>query len=541
MELEFANLIYSKRFKNNKNSLHNRLKSRVWSQKCADYPIDLMKVMDKYGNLFNYAYSSLFADNRDILEKNPIYNRKKIQAKKASNFLKYISADSEKLLNKMYTKINFIKDETKELQKLNTLNLQKISKSYFRTNNPKTSRQNYSIRDRIYSSSKNFQTKTISFNLNNCKPSLINKFKNNTDSKTLINLNGTPAIKNDKKILYTITNENTKGNSISYSLPSSKRRKISSSFNRSKKLKNLLNYNKSKFSLKRNKNKKLIFQDDILGNNGEEKYRNLKNLDVPKLYSTIKKKDLNFARLNDVYRLQMNKSFGKFNAENHLKELNKIQRDDMTVRHDMEDIKSKMNQKINDRNQGLYYKKEYLKLLDENEKHKRRKSLEAKPFPFKIPFNILFRSTKDNKTVKVFPHGYKIRAFYDYCYNCEKIQKIKDMDLIELGADILFGHFHNKDHARLYNSLDELFNTLEVEPIVKYIDNFKNQKVNKDKEELKNRIKNYFPVLTECEKRIQKLQYNQNLKKRNLIDEPNILLKIDETKRLINENRQKSV
>ena len=46
----------------------------------------------------------------------------------------------------------------------------------------------------------------------------------------------------------------------------------------------------------------------------EEKYRNLINIDINKLYSTnIKKK------LKDIFRVQMKKSLRHFNAENHLK------------------------------------------------------------------------------------------------------------------------------------------------------------------------------------------------------------------------------
>jgi len=265
---------------------------------------------------------------------------------------------------------------------------------------------------------------------------------------------------------------------------------------------------------------------------GEEKYRNLINIDIPKLYSTNKKKHLNLARLNDVYRVQMNKSLRQYNAENHLKELNKIQRDNISVRQSMEDVKCKMNQKINDRCQGQYYKKEYLKFKEENEKEKKAKSKEKKPFPVQIPFNIFFRSTDNKKKVKVFPHGYKIRAYYDYCASCDRIQKTKNNDLLEFGADLIFGHLHNKDYDLIYNSLDELFNALEIEPIVKYIDKFKNEKPNKDKNVLNDRIKSYFPVLTETEKKIQKMEQHQIVKRKKL-SEDKILDKINETKKLL--------
>ena len=206
----------------------------------------------------------------------------------------------------------------------------------------------------------------------------------------------------------------------------------------------------------------------------------------------------------------------------------------MSVRRDMEKIKKKLNQKIDDRCQGLYYKKEYLKLKEENEKINRAKSAAKKPFPVKIPFNILFPNN-NNQKVKVFPNGYKIRAFYDYCVNCEKVQKAKNKELLlKFGANLLFGHLHLKDYELLNNALDEIFNVLEVDPIVKYIDDYKNEKPNKDKEEFKERINNYFPVLIETEKKMQKVEQNQIIKRKKVHEVDNVLEKIDETKKLLN-------
>ena len=234
----------------------------------------------------------------------------------------------------------------------------------------------------------------------------------------------------------------------------------------------------------------------------------------------------------------MNKSLRHYNAENHLKELNKIQRDNISVRQTMEDMKFEINQKINDRCKGQYYKKEYLKFKEENEKQKKAKSIEKKHFPIQIPFNILFRDS--NKKVKVFPHGYKIRAYYDYCASCERLQKSKNNDLIDFGADLLFSHLNNKDNELVYNTLDELFTTLEIEPIIKYIDKFKNEKAYKDNKILKDRISNYFPALTETEKKIEMMQQHQIVKRKIISEEVNnILEKILETKNKLNEKNDK--
>ena len=69
---------------------------------------------------------------------------------------------------------------------------------------------------------------------------------------------------------------------------------------------------------------------------------------------------------------------------------------------------------------------------------------------------------------------------------------------------------------------------------MKYIDKFKNEKAEKDKNLLTERIKNYFPALTESEKKIQKIEQHRISKGAKKIDETNILEKINETKKLLN-------
>jgi hypothetical protein len=382
---------------------------------------------------------------------------------------------------------------------------------------------NNSSINRIQSASNNIQTQTINlnknkkykknFSLNNSRNIITNsKFENTFSSNS----------KNELNILF--TNENTKENTN----PNLKKRNISNVLKKCKN--NFFSIKKRNTPLKYNFN--INSPINFFEDKSEEKFRNLINIDVPKLYATNKRKRLNLSRLNDIYRVQMNKTFGKYDIEKHLKELNKIQRDDMSVRKDMENIKKKINQKIDDRCQGLYYKKEYLKLKEANEKLNKARSKEKKPFPVQIPFNILFRD-KNKQKVKVFPNGYKIRAFYDYCVNCEKVQKAKNEKLLKFGADLLFSHLHLRDFELLNNELDEIFNVLEVDPIVKYIENFKNEKPNKDKDELNERINNYFPVLIETEKKIQKFEQNQIIKRKKVHEVDNVLDKIDETKKLL--------
>ena len=366
-----------------------------------------------------------------------------------------------------------------------------------------------------------------------------NFYKNRTSnifSSIKKDLNFSAKEKTESNNIY--TNENTKENTMPNKTISFKKRILSSSTRNKRNnffsAKDSKFPNKSNFSINSQKIR-VLFEDK-----GEEKFRNLINIDINKLYSTNKKKHLNLSRLNDVYRVQMNKSLNNYNADNHLKELNKIQRDNISVRQTMENVKFKMNEKINDRCQGQYYKKEYLKFKEENKKVKKAKSLEKKPYPVQIPFNILFRDNENNKNIKVFPHGYKKRAYYEYCVSCDRIQKSKNNDLFEFGADLIFGHLHNKDYELLYDTLDELFNTLETEPIIKYIDKFKNEKVCRNKTVLNDRMKNFFPVLTETEKKIIKMEKNKIIKRKNITEEGNVLDKIHQTKKLLDEKHHEN-
>ena len=529
MELEFLNLINNK--KNNKKKEGIPV-SKIWSQRTSIHPIELQNIIENDDIDLDYAYSLLFTDNRDIYRKNPTYKRKQVHKKNKLVFLKHISGESEKILNEIYTKMNYMKDKTEDLNKLNTLGMQKTSKTYFRTNRPKSNDISNGRKKRNQSASTYNKTQTINFNLSKSKSFTNNRLQTYNDSKNISNFNNLLTPKKESNNLFLFTNENTKvetKENANSNFNSFKRKlNISSSFNKNRKSKILLNYNENKFPLKINLNYKFDEKSDLLIDEGEEKFRKLINMDVEKLYSKNKKKKLNLSRLNNEYRLQINKSFNKYKSKKHLKELNKFQIEDMSVRKDIEIVKSQMNQKINDRCQGQYFKKQYLKLKNLNEKSKRAKSFEKDPFPVQIPYNILFRNTNKIKNVKVNPHGYKIRAYYDYCTSCEKMQNLQNKDLLEFGANLIFGHLKIKDYKLLNNTLDELFNLLETEPIIKYIDYFKNKKPNKDKDELNERIKNYFPSFIETEKKIQKI--NKNRKS----DNENVLDKIDDIKNSLN-------
>ena len=505
------------------------LDERIYQQNIGSNPVNLPVSISSKEKMMKDYLSVLFSDNKYINFINPVKKRRKIDKNKKLKLYNYIPEKTENLLTKVYERINHIKHEEKKLHKINSLSLQKTSKFYFQTNRPKTSKfelnpfsnLNTNINTQNSFMQKSFGKKqTSNFKRINTNYSYE---KNSIDNKILNSRNYEQNIIN--------TNENTKEETAPNGDSIIRKRTIMSAFNKPKKY-NISLYNHSKFA-KSTVNKKSFKRFDIYENKGEDRLRNLKDVDIEKLYSTHKRNKLNLARMNEIYRIQMNKSLKNYKPENHLKELNKLQLNDIKVRRDMEKVKGKINKKIDDRAQGLYYKKEYLKFKEENERDKKARSLEKKPFPIQIPFNILFRDEENKKEIKVFPHGYKIRAYYDYCASCERIQKSKNKDLLEFGADLLFGHINAKDHELLYKSLDELFNALEIEPIMKYIDKQQNEKINNDKSAFEEKIKEYFPVFTETEKILQQMEDRKIIKTKKFDENIDILEKIHQTKRLL--------
>ena len=483
-------------------------KKRKKQGKIADYSawfhdytkgkMDLQKVMNTQYNELDSAYSLLFNDIPDF--KYLILNKRKNNNKHQSILLKYISDDSEKILNKAYTKINFMRTETKNMDKLNSLSLQKTSKSFFQRNRPKTSKLNNSMKNKEQTISTIFEIPIIENKNKSFKKHISHYDFNNNIFIQNQNVNTKLENKTDIK---NINNKENKNESTKLSPKiNPKKRNILTAFNKIKKI----NY----FSNDRNKSSKKTNNDfnspiDLFKNKGEEKYRKLINIDIPKLYNNEKIKYYNILKLNEDCRLQMKKTLQQYKIENHIKELNRIQGNNLAVRKSMEVVKYKINQKIEDLRRGKYYKKEYLKFKKENEKEKKENQHKKRDIPNKVR-NISFKSEKKKKKD---PYGYKKRALYDYYKNRDRIEKTKNDYLLKYGDQILTQNLYNKDYELINNSLDELFNALEIDSIVKYIDKFKNEKVCKNNDIFKERIKNYFPALTETEKNIQKIKKYQ--------------------------------
>lgn len=467
-----------------------KLDQRVWSQKKNLNAVNLFKEMDKKSNVCDKQYELFFEKDED-LSNNIISNHRIKNNGKKSLYSKYVSKNCERLLNSIYSKINFMKDETKELSKLNTLSFQKISTAYFRTNRPKSAKYNVKNNqkmDRIQTASTYYGSK---FNTNsnysyskNVKNSMIKKLKDFNKSTSNYNISNVITTCNTDNNYNKLFNNNNFNNNISTR---------SNFLDKNNSFSTFRNKTLTKRDIVYKKNKRLKIKD-IFSDKEEEKLKGLKEIDVNHLYKTNKKKNMNLNRLNNNYRVQINKSFGKYKADNHLKDLNKIQLDDMSVRKDMEDIKFKINEKINDCCTGKFYKKEYEKLKNAyKEKSKDIFNKNIEDFPEKISFHILLTSNNDEK-VKINPNGYKIRAMYDF-HKKKLLNKNKKLKVNE--GNNLGNLMFTKELSIFENVLKKLDNCLDLESVRKYIDE---AKYCNDEKILIQKQRTYFPCFSDAKK-----------------------------------------
>ena len=487
---------YQSNFNNKRVKSAQLLNKRIWSQKRNLKGLDLFKEVDKKSILCDKAYELLFDIDDDLI--NDLgYKRDSKKNRKKSQYSQPISKKCEKLLNNIYSKINFMKNESKELNKLNSLSFQKASKNYFRTNRPKSSiifDNNKKYNKRAQTASTNYYSQTsvnISNKDKNIKTSMLKKMKD---------LNNSTSNYNQSNIITGCTTDNN--NCV----------KIINRFDN----KSFNTFRNKCLSNQNNKIKKQNYLNsvDIFTDKEEEKFRKLQDIDIQKLYKSNKNKKVNLSRLNDNYRIQINKSFGKYKADNHLKELNKIQLNDMSVRQEMENFKFKLNEKINDCCTGKFYKKEYEKLKNFNKTQQNIDifSDDDFNFPDKLPFHILLNSQKEN--TKIFPNGFKIRALYEYQKNKNKKNSTKKIKSDSNNSGI---NSINKELLLIEKALKKLKNGLNIEPIIKYIDGVKDEKTNKDKNVFSEREKTYFPCFDEADNYLRKMIARKKSSKLNLI------------------------
>jgi hypothetical protein len=257
----------------------------------------------------------------------------------------------------------------------------------------------------------------------------------------------------------------------------------------------------------------------------ENKFKSLTEMDINEFYNKENIKNVNMERFNDIFRAEMNNTFYKFNPKEHLKKINEMQRDNISLRQDIENIKHILNNKI----EQFSHKNSLINNYNsKTNKQKNKNILSARnllEFPKKIPFNIKIKNPK-----KLFPNGYKVRALYEYQAHSLQDEKRKE-NILNLKQK----YFKKKEKFKIKKelidkTLQKLLVSLDSNKIDNYIDEVKNEKVNKNEEISQERKKKYFPELNEVQDYLVQCENNkiQDCKKeaieKKIIDLENSLL-----------------
>ena len=187
----------------------------------------------------------------------------------------------------------------------------------------------------------------------------------------------------------------------------------------------------------------------------------------------FKKKNINFIRINDNFRRDLNKEFNMFNPLINLQNLNELKKYSIKVKEELDLIKEKIDNEIQEKNDGNFYKKKYEKIHNQF---------------LKTTSNF---SSNNNKSMR----KTKSTAF-NSLNNTKNNFKPKKKNLFEKEFDLM------------EDALDSLYYTLEIDPILKYIEEFKKVH-NFDKKDFKERELIYFPELNKTQTALQKIFINK--------------------------------
>ena len=428
--------------------------NRIWTQKTKIYISNIIfdinrnvKFIEKEKLLLNEIEDINNEDNNNFNtnNKNQVEKKKKKKEDRPVKVYKGITSENYAiLLKKAYNKINQIDEESKELQKFNGLSLQQISSQYYRTSRPKsatTPKQKVFKKMRPASASTFYESKMIG--INNNKSSIINKSK----FKTI----------------------------------NSSHRSFRDGFRTKKGGKLFLNKN-----------------------NDEKKLMDLRYVNLNKMYKENNKRAVNLGRLNEIYRVQLNKALNMYSPKKHLKDMKQLKIEDMDVRQEIFDINRQIDERVNERCQGLYFKKQYEKYILKNKKNI-NKSQSCKSM-----------NNSYNKKTKIPSGSFRLRANYSSRnlfdpkrhnlfqenLNSEKLKNISQREKIE------------KKKESLKEILGQLGDTLDIEPIHNYIN--EESKINRKKLIKKDLIemqKEYFPKFDEINNNIKEVMGDEKEKK----------------------------
>ena len=432
-------------YNNNKKSLpkKNLIKdNRIWTQKTKIYISNIVfdinrdvKFIEKAKLLLNEIEDINISNNNNDIYRKQLERKKKINEEKPIKIYKGITSQKyASILKSIYNKINQMNEESKKMQKFNGLGLQHVSSQYFRTSRPKSSSE---PKHKIFKKMRPTSASTY------------------YDSKML-------ALKNNK---------NNIDNKTKYKTLNSSHRSFRDGYKKKGKL--ILNKN-----------------------NDEKKLMDLRYVNLDKLYKENNKRAINLGRLNDVYRVQLNKALNMYVPKRHLRDLKQIQIENMDVRQEIFDINNKIDEKINERCQGLYFKREYEKYILKNKKNiiksKASKSMNnsynnnrRKNFgSFRLRSNYSSRNLFDPRKHNMFQEN----------LNNEKMKKNSQKEKME------------KKKETLKEILSQLGDTLDIQPIHKFInDESRTSRKKLLKKDLIEMEKEYFPRLLEIHKNIKEV------------------------------------
>ena len=248
----------------------------------------------------------------------------------------------------------------------------------------------------------------------------------------------------------------------------------------------------SKIKLKEKKNIKINIKD--------LKYNNLN-----KIIDENEKKG-NLLRLNDMYRVKMNREMKIYNPIGHLKDMKQIQIEDVNMRRNINNINDKLKKRIEDRCGGFYFKHQYEKYISKIKKNR-------------VNEYRLSESLKDIDKIKILSlrrKSYSTKNFFNRKVTFRKEEKKTDKEKMK------------EKKENLKNILDLLKNTLDIEPIHEYIN---------DKVKFRNRIKSdlnedrikYFSQFEEISKKVEEI----NKDREDMTEVDNNLKNIIETRELL--------
>ena len=248
----------------------------------------------------------------------------------------------------------------------------------------------------------------------------------------------------------------------------------------------------SKIKLKEKKNIKINIKD-------------LKQNNLNKIIDENEKKG-NLLRLNDMYRVKMNREMKIYNPIGHLKDMKQIQIEDVNMRRNMNNINDKLKKRIEDRCGGFYFKHQYEKYISKIKKNR-------------VNEYRLSESLKGIDKIKILSlrrKSYSTKNFFNRKVTFRKEEKKTDKEKMK------------EKKENLKNILDLLKNTLDIEPIHEYIN---------DKVKFRNRIKSdlnedrikYFSQFEEISKKVEEI----NKDREDMTEVDNNLKNIIETRELL--------